>query len=708
MLGTFEEVLSRPIVSKILRFQGEKEVVSDSLVAGFRAIGFGDKSSSIMACLVAKRSADADFIADETGLPKSAVRKRLMELTRRRLVVRTENEFSLSPRFASIATSKMKNFVEVFESRLTKSVSLSMLDIEKKVKDIFKANGYSVVTREVSRYGFTQERYAPIETSLSSVVEERFRLGVKIFSSEECESLAKLGKMDARALVRDLFDTLSHVRCLGIFFFFESSSSDRRAYLRLNSTLKLYHRRLAHDISVFLFEPGSDMEELISSSLQSIENQAAAVQSRLSDIDDLTSRAKDLTVQSTILISQLESLISGQFMPFRHKTVKKEAPIFDSVKKVVDREVRNLEIFERKYNEERNQLQSIVDSFDRRMSIPPLRTLDGYHKTFEMLNSKFEPIKHELQFLYDLILVPYVRGRGLESINPFILTEPNIVENFTVNQEQAKKEVSDFFLNLHENSRGMLFLAGKAGSGKTHLLQQVISPNAIEEKIWPVYVDCPLRYDLIAGLHDEILKLDKLPKSLTRYLGALRKRRISTAEDFASFVRKIHGLVESANYEGILFILDELENSLPYMYSVDFEGRRVERESPLALAQLKKLLSSDYGYKTGFVVSFRSHILPEVKKSLKIKQFNRYTLSPAKFEMRHFQELIDERYRLWKCRRIRFSDAAVQRVVELTDSNTRHAIQYFRALYDNASRKNRRLISVRTVSGQTRIPLFSY
>lgn len=680
----------------------------DSMATGFRALGYGETNSLILACLMGAEPVISDTIRRRTGLPEGTVRKGLQDMLRRDVVVETtKGLYRISPRFASKAGSRMRTYTERFEDKLLESVLRDRFEIEEEITTAFQELGYSVQKR-LPRYELFMDEKKPFDITFSFIVERSYRFGVKVVTSDLSEAISRSSNVSASILLRESQNYLREHRCLGAFFFLESSQTDRKAYKRLVAGLKRVHRRTRDDFLVFLCEPGSDVRDFISSSVRDVKNRTDLVRAQLTNIEVLSNRNKEFHIQSAMLISQLNSLVSGQFMPIHRRPTKREREILAPVKSVVDREARNLEIFERKFTEDRTRHQNVIDRFERRIALPTMEVLEYNLQQFALVNSKFEPIMHELQYLNDLILLPYVRGKVLESINPFILTEPNTLESFTIDQENVKRRVKKFFADLEETESGLLLLVGKAGSGKTHLLHHIVSPSAKENGLWPVYVDCPRKYDLVTGLLDEILKPGNFPRSLSDYILSLSREGVSTPEEFVSVIRRVNSLLESTQYRGLLLILDELENSLPYTFSSSGARSSTDMEPPLALAQLKKLLSADYGSETGFLVSFRTRILDDVRESLRLRGFKRFLVSPEELDLGGFRDLITERYRYWECLDIRFSDSAISKVAELVDSNTRHAIQYFRALYANAVRKNRKLISIRTVESHPRLPLFSY
>ncbi len=312
---------------------------------------------------------------------------------------------------------------------------------------------------------------------------------------------------------------------------------------------------------LFIHESGHSIREFLEDNLNEVEIRRDTVKENFKELRNELRITRDLVVEDSMMISQLDSLTSGQYLPHRRKGTQL-AKFMTPVKSVVDREARNLEVFERSFEEEKASIEREMDNFDRRLILSSPTDLKERSKRLKTLKSKFEPIRHELRFLMDLLLFPYVRGLEPVKHNPFLLTEPNDIETFTINQDNIQATANDFFGHLISGGSNLLFIVGAAGTGKTHVCKHVFYCRAKELNVWPVYVDCPMKYDITSSLFVEIVQERNFPRNVHHFLPSLRKQKVSTELEFVEVIKKLHDVIQSQGYKGLVFTDSFIGNAL--------------------------------------------------------------------------------------------------------------------------------------------------
>ncbi len=675
----------------------------------FSIYGIDKKSASLLALAMLKPTLKIDEFSSKLDLSRSDMNSIIKKLISKKIIdIIAGKNIRIRPEFALKAAGDLENSMEIFTDKLRATRFLIIEKFVEEIEKIFQIEGYRI-KRDLAR----ETRYIDrkVEIAFKFIAEKFYRFGALVIDPEIFDTMRRIRDHRYVFPSRFFIEMQTSSSCIGTFIFFDPRLDKRDVYPQMKW---LYKERDIYSMPTkeqFLFipKPEENIREFILHNLNEIEIRRDTVEQRFKELKDEMKKTKDLIVEDSMMISELSSLTSGKYYMAHRPKNENFSEFIVPIKSVVDREARNLEIFERKYEEEKGLIEGEMVEFDKRLILPNPSILKEKSVKIRKLKSKFEPIRHELRSLLDQVLSPYISGNQPMRINPFVLTEPNDIEAFTVNQDSIKKTASGFFQHLISGGSNLLFVVGAAGTGKTHTLKHVFFSMARKLKVWPIYVDCPLKYDIVSSLFGEITQDSNFPKAIHQFLPSFRKKRVSTEIEFIEIIRKLNELIQTKGYKYLLLIIDELENSLPYTYDIK-HGKEFDEseESPLALRQLKEILSSNACRNIGFVFAFRDHILAEVKSRLKLKYFNKFVCTPEILNEKHFKELIELRYETWHSKHITFQLPVIREVISLTNSNTRHTVQYFRALYNEAASENRKKVTLKILKSVGKLPLFTY
>lgn len=683
----------------------------------FQLLGFDESSAKLLSLVISKPNLGAEKLFSELKVSKDRFDSIIHKLTEKKVLeVGTDAAITISPNFAIRTARELETSVEKFADKLRATRFFIAGEFVDEVEKIFQGAGYGIKKVIVDRSKVRRMHpFRELEFDYSFVAEKFYRFGVMVLNQEQVVRL-KREVPDPREYRFGIFSERiigsmqEAANCIGNFVLFSPELEDKVIdEIRRFFSPSEERDRFRGSEFLFVYQPGETIKDFIGKNLNEVEARRDTVEEHFREVRGELSDTHDIVVEDSMLITQLNSLISGRYLPGKRHTTPRFPEFTATIKNVVDREARNLNIFERKYEEEKASIERAMDNFDKRVALPnPVDLKEGTQR-IRRLKSKFEPIRHELRYLQELMFLPYVKGVEAMKINPFLLTEPNNIEIFVVNQDKLKNSASEFLHHLISGGSNVLFIAGAAGTGKTHALRHVFLSRAKELNIWAVYVDCPMKYDIVSSLFSEIVQERNFPKETHHLLPSLRKRRVSTDLEFTEVMRELYNIIRSNGYKGFLLIVDELENALPYTYDYRYQrGFERKEEGPLALRQLKGILSSDLSKDIGFAFAFRDHIISEVKANIEIKNFDSLVVSPARLDIKHFKELIKLRYETWKSPRIEFQAEVIKKVTSITDANTRHTIQYFRALYNQVTAKSKKMVTLKTLDEIGELPLFVY
>jgi hypothetical protein len=680
----------------------------------FKLTGLDNISSKVLAIVISNPKLTVNQISSEIKINEKKLDEIIKKLISKKIIeISEEKTVRIKPEFALKSAGFLEESITEFSDKLRSARFLSLDRFVEEIKEIFEGKGFKIQKteiREKATFGFENE-LLKIEIQYKFTAEKFYRFGIFIFDQELWKKLQHRQKGLFEYFRSIVYDLERRAKSLGTFVFFDprlNESDILRIKKYLLMSRRRYHVRSSSEEFFFIQEPELTIRDFLENKLNEIDIRWENVNFSFTELKKQLKETREIIIEDSMMISQLNSLSSGQYMPNRNQS-EQITKFMIPIKSVVDRESRNLEIFERKYEEEKQEMERLMDSFDKRLILPNPTIIKEKTQEISRLKSKFEPIRHELKSLLDMLLMPYIRGQEPMKINPFLLTEPNNIEKFTINQLNIKNSSVNFYKKLKKGGSNILFIVGAAGTGKTHALRHVFYTQAKNNNFWPIYIDCPMKYDIVSSLFLEIVQERNFPEKLHNLLPSIRKQKVSTPFEFINVLKKLNEIVVTNGYNGLIILIDELENSLPYTYDIQYQKNiNNMEESPLALRQLNEILSSDRINEIGFIFGFRDHILSEVKNGLKLKDFNRFIVQPEILTIKNFKELIEIRCKTWNTKPITFRQTVIKEVMTTTNSNTRHMIQYFRALYYQALSHNSKTITNKTLESIGRLPLFSY
>jgi len=689
----------------------DRSVLSVSML---QTLGYSLEESQVLLCLLEKRIGTIDEIESETKLLTTVIQDILQKLRDEDLVELVNREpqtYVLTPKFARESASQTEELYKAFIAKVEALVSRER-EIVDQIKNAFMSLGYIIKAplTELGAVGVRRRLRRVGLTTYDFIAESYYNIGVILLDQDKW---SLLGERYTLRLLPDLMSSLEQRNnCLTSFIFLGPDvQRPAEAVASLNELLDMWRGirsgRGVERQPFYIVSVSRDMEGQVKSLVGEIRQKRRIVESVYTELETALAKVDDITAAIETTGSFLDSLLSGE-EPFA-TFFAHIGEVAEPVQSALNREIRNHRLFKRQYEEERVQIRRWRDAFESRIYLPEIDTAADYLNRIQALEEKFLPIRFELATLHSEFVRP---GMGEKEMkwNPFGFTEPYEPEATTINQEPLKRQAQKFVNSIRDGLPGNInFVMGSAGMGKTHILKYVYVPLLRQNDIWPIYVDCPVKYDVVKGVCQELLQDRNFPEEVLSRLPGLREKDYSTTLDMIDLILRINALlVKTYNAKGVVLLLDELENTIPYRYYTDPDVKQRIEEEPLALRQLGEILRHDYREGIGFVIALRKQALPLVEQSLRMTNFRAFLREPKQLGLKDIRELILHRYKTWSAKEIRFSDACLKEVAEITEGITRDIIKYCRELYKYAIGKKHKRITRRTLQEIGEIPLFRY
>lgn len=678
----------------------------------FQALGYSLEESKVLLHLLSNRLGTIDELKSETSLTTTVIQDTLQKLQDEGLVELVNREpqtYMVTSKFARESASQTEELYKALITEVEAIVS-GKRDILDEIKNAFMSLGY-IIKAPLTELG--SQRVPPhlrgVGLMYDFIAESYYRVGVLLLNQDKWSLLEERSSFPY-LLAELTYSFEQQNNCLTSFLFFGPDIQRPEQAMRILDKSRLGRRwpreRGIEKQPFYAIEVSEDMEDKVKSVIAEIRQKTKMVESIYVEIDTALAEADEIITATETFRLLLDSFLSGR-APF--PGLPDIGEIVEALQSTIGREMRNQRLFRRQYEEERVQIRRWRDKFESRIYLPEIDTAQDYLERIQALKEKFLPIQFELGKLVDEVMFATGREREQEW-DPFMFTEPYEPEGITINQEALKKQAQKFVNSIRDGLPGNInFVIGSAGMGKTHMLKYVYVPLLRENDIWPIYVDCPVKYDLVKSVCQELLQDRNSPQEMLGYLPGLREKDYSTTLDMIDLILKINALlVKTHNAKGIVLLLDELENSIPYRYYTTPAVRQRIEEEPLALRQLREILQHSYGERIGFVIAFRRAILPVIEQSLRMTNIRAFLREPKQLSLKDMRELILHRYKTWSAKEMRFSDACLREVAEITEGVTRDSIKYFRELYRYAIREQHKQITRRTLHRIGEIPLFKY
>lgn len=692
-----------------------------SLSEALVAIGFKKSEAKIVSYLFDHRKSTVEELIEGTNLSRVTVYNGLRGLTNKGYVEKSGKRpfsYSPTPHLLSDVKTKFDRFYRTVSAEIKPKRIVERRTMLKRICMIFEKNGYAI--RDPPRA--TLERLSRrFETPplIDKIAEGEYSFGILLV--DKTKKLEGHSEHIARSLTSDLLYMSRELNLVSIFVFIHI---DRRGYKTLGKKIKqtpFLRYRLMRERDenfgigkrIFVFTTDENLLDLVSSVLQEMHQRRIIVGNMAHNLKDKMTQIQELILLSQEHARRIDNLfLTGS--PFGDSVMKPLNEISDPVQRIKNREIRNLGIFRRKFNENEVRITQSLEAIERRIYLPQVRRLERYLAEFEVTLEKFKCIEYEVSdlrsALFDYGLNLMESGRRA-SINPFIFTEPYEKEPFFVNEETLKKSAKSLSKSILENLPGFFqIITGPAGIGKTHAARYIYGPIIEKNLVKTLYIDCPLNYDLIAGIFQELTQESLFPSELAGAVRELRRSIPSTARDLFRVIEEITEIWKKQGYKGLLLVLDEIENAVPYTFFEEPRTRiRRRYQPPLALRQIQEMLSLRPIPNLGFLFCCRSKIYPMLKETLRIKNLEAFTFEPEKLKPIDFTDLIQHRYEMWSIEKgAQFEEATIREIIKITDGNTRDVVKYLRELFGFAKRNNIEKIERTTIKEIGSIPLFKY
>lgn len=673
-----------------------------------QTLGYSLEESQVLLCLLDKGLGTIDELESETKLATTVIRNTLQKLQDEglvKLVNREPETYAVTPEFVTKSASRTEELYKTFITEIEAIVSRER-DVLDEIKYVFMSLGY-VIRAPLTGPGVVRvpARLRRVGLTYDFVAESYYRIGVMLLDQEKCSFFEERQSYGWIADLTGSFEQLNN--CLTSFVFFGPDVQKSEEAIRVLDESP-YRRWLAErgieKQALYAMQVSEDMEDKVRSAIAEIRQKRKMVESIYGEIDTELATTDEILTTADTYRMVLDSSLTGRFPLPGVPTI---GEVVEAVQSTVSRETRNLRLFRRQYEEERVQIRRWRDRFESRIYLPEIDTAQDQLERIRALRDKFLPIRFELgELCNEFALRPSPEGVW----NPFIFAEPYEPKGVTIDQATLKKQARRFADSIRDGLPGNINLVmGSAGMGKTHMLKYVYVPLLRDSGIWPIYVDCPVKYDLVKSVCRELLQDRNFPQDVQSYLSGLREKDYSTTADMIDLILSINGLLaQTHGARGTVLLLDELENSVPYGYYTTPAVRQRIEEEPLSLRQLREVVQYSYGERIGFVVAFRRAILPVVEQSLRMTNIQAFLREPKQLSLTDLRELVLHRYETWSAKEIRFSDTCLREVAQITEGVTRDIIKYCRELYKRAIEKGHKRITVRTLRQIGEIPLFRY
>lgn len=707
-------------------YLGAKMSLSKALVA----IGFGNSEAKIVTYLLDHGKSTFEEVMDGANLSRATVYSNLRSLTNKGYVERSDKRpysYSPTPRLLSDVKTKFIQFYRKVSSEIKPRRIVERRTMLRRICTIFEKNGYAI--RDPSRASMEHlvRRFDTVP-AIDKIADGEYSFGV--FLLDKTKKVEGSSERIARVLLRDMWYITRELNLVSSFVFVHT---DRRGYKTLIKRLKqastypdpyrLLRQRVEHfgitGKPIFVINTDEDLSDIIPGVLQEIHQRRIIVGNMVKNLKEKMNQIQELMLLSKEHARGIDGLfLTGS--PFQKHTLvtKRLNEIADPVQRIKNREIRNMGIFRRKFSENEVRITQSLEAIERRIYLPRVGRIERYLTELESTIEKFKCIEYELNDLRSALFkygVSMIEFEDKALINPFIFTEPYEREPFFVNEGTLIKAATSLSKSMQGNLPGFFqILKGNAGIGKTHAARYIYGPIVEKEHLKSLYIDCPLNYDLISGIFQELTQESLFPTEMVGTIRELRRNIPSTPRDLLRVIEEISEIWKKQGYKGLLLVLDEIENAVPYAF---LEERRINaprararrHQPPLALRQIREILSLHPIPNLGFLFCCRSKIYPILKEALRVRNLDTFTFEPEKLKPKDFFDLLLHRYEMWSIEKgPQFEKATIREIIRITDGNTRDVIKYLRELFEFAVRNELRKIDKSRIKEIGAIPLFRY
>lgn len=694
-----------------------------SVRKALQIIGFSSPESHVIEYMLDRRACSVAEIIEGTGMSRGTVYRALSNLMSTGRITKTKTRpvsYSITRGLTSEIKREFKAFYKSFSQRISQKGVIERRKIALEIYQAFERNGFAI--RNIPMIDF--RRYPRGHTHVfDKVADAEYSIAISIIDKSK-----KLEEDYPDYFLVDQIRTICRrLNCITVFVFVHNDRKDfEKLYRRLSTISKRFRRRPRlesyyegiEDKGFYVFKTTAEPETVITNSIREIRERHLLVKDLVSKLREKATANHELVLLSQEHIKAIEDFLVRAH-PFSDSlTVKKYiGEVSGPIQRIKNRESRNLRIIRRLFSEYDVRINQYTDRIESRTYLPSIERIKNDISELEQFQQKFRPIEYELNYLrqglfrYAMELSRAKTDEITRRINPFLFTEPYERTPFYANQKKLEKAALNLSNSILEELPAFFqILIGEAGIGKTHCLKYVYAPIMEKRRIKTIYVDCPVSYDLFAGVFQELTQEVLYPKEAAPAVRNLRRFTPTVTREFIRVLSEIVEIHKKLDYQGVLLVLDELENSLPYVIRTGSEMSEKRMYSPpIALRQIRELLTSEMQIPNmGFVIACRSRIFPMLEASLEMENLKEFTYQPEVLSSREFMEIVEHRYEMWNITRPIFDEEAIKEITRKTKGNTRNVIKYCRALFEFGRRNKLERIGMENVKKIGPIPLFVF
>ncbi len=682
----------------------------DLFVKALQAAGQSETDAKILSFLIIHGVSSAHDIIENCGLSKGTVYTSLQKLQDYGFVIETEKrpaKYQVSNQLVDNVKTEIEGLSRFIIKKVDEIKIPETREVLENIKKIFEANNFILERPQRTDVRMKDKLFHDsvyLTLPYDYVAHREVSIGIIFLDKNK---IKKYGILEGEYGFYRMFDIIRHqndeYQLITTFLFIHADPSQvpriEKTLNRLNSAFTI-EGPSKRPWRIF-FTNQKDLEYQVSKSISDIRSQKLIVDQMVGEIKAKLNQIDEAVVMSKLFDLLISDFITGEY-PDKRAEELSISKIVEPIQDIAAREMRNLSVSNRRYMEMAVRIYGYLDSIERKVFLPSMSYLENDVKQLNLLISKFEPIEYELEKLHSEMIHFVDSGK----LNPFIFTEPYDLERNVVDQEKMKEIAEDFSNTIKKGLPNFIrFIIGEAGVGKTKILKHVFKDRLEEQGIGTVYVDCPVSFDLTKCICDELLQEDNFPPDMRNIIRVYRKQRPETTREILHLLEEITEIILKMKKNGFVLIIDELENTLPYISpSID---RTFPSQRPLALRQLSEILENRTSKNLGFLIGCREGVFSHVKENLGIVNAEKFVYNLEKLNSGNVNELIETRYRTWSIEDgPGFSKTSIDEIIRRTNGNTRNIIKYLRELYDYSQKEKKSAITEADIQRIGEIPLF--
>ncbi|MBU7026684.1 MAG: AAA family ATPase [Theionarchaea archaeon] len=677
-------------------------------VRALQAAGQSETDAKILSFLITNDVSSANDIIEACGLSKATVYTSLQKLQDYGFVIDTGTrpaKYQVTKELIDNLRTEMQGLSKFIIKRVEEIKVPETREILESIRNVFEINGF-IFERPKRMEALRGRRYLSSILFYDYIAHREFSIGIVLLDKNKIE---KLKLEDDLLIISRMFDSMRRLneeyQLITTFLFLHADLPQISRIKRNLDRSKKYlsTEKLSEKPLCIFFSNEENFKNRTVKSINDLHDRKLIVDEIVKEIKSKLEQIDEYTLVSKMYDRLVSNFITDEY-PGMHDAEKRLVDrIIEPIQSMVGRETRNLAIFSRRYMELAVKIYGYIDSIERKVLLPRTSYLENDLKQLNFLISKFRPIEYELRRIYPELH----RLLASDNLNPFIFTEPYDLEKNVVNQEKMKETAEDFSNTIKKGLPNFVrFIVGEAGIGKTKILKHVFRSRLEERGIRTIYVDCPVSFDLTNCIRDELTREENFPPDMRSIVRSYRRQKLETPRDVLHLLEEITEVTMKMKSNGFVVIIDELENTLPYISRVD---RSLSSQRPLALRQLSEILENRTHKNLGFLIGCRKGIFSQVEENLGITNLEKFAYNLENLDFKDVKELIEIRYKVWSIENgTKFNKASINEIIKKTNANTRDIIKYLRELYSYSQQEKKLNITKSDIEKIGEIPLFRY